>query len=237
VRLPRRGHTAAECEDAFAGDPHAGRFAVADGATESAFAGAWAGLLAEGCVRNASPWHHWLPEARARWQEALGGRELPWYAETKAADGAFATLLGVAFDPGRGHWRAEAVGDSCLFQVRAGRLRCAFPLKHSDEFGNRPDLLCSRPLPADAPRIKKARRVEDWRAGDQLLLMTDALAQWFLKNAEAGGRPWETLAALTDGDFAPWLDGLRQSRALRNDDVTLLCIRSGPAEAGERLAP
>jgi hypothetical protein len=31
--LPRRGHTAEECQDACAGDPERGRFAVADGAS------------------------------------------------------------------------------------------------------------------------------------------------------------------------------------------------------------
>jgi hypothetical protein len=76
--------------------------------------------------------------------------------------------------------------------------------------------------------------VEDWRAGDVLLLMTDALAHWFLTEAEAGRRPWETLAARTDEDFAPWLDGLRQARQLRNDDVTLvsICSRMEAAENG-----
>jgi len=37
--LPKRGHSAEEYEDAFAGDPKVGRFAVADGASESSFAG------------------------------------------------------------------------------------------------------------------------------------------------------------------------------------------------------
>jgi hypothetical protein len=235
LQVPRRGHTAAECEDAFAGDPQGGRFAVADGATESAFAGPWAALLAEGYVRSPGPWHHWLPEARACWQEQLRGRDLPWYAEAKADEGAFATLLGVAFADDRGHWRAEAVGDSCLFQVRGGRLRCAFPVRHAADFGNQPDLLCSRPRTQEAPKVKKARRVEDWRVGDALLLMTDALSYWFLRETEEGRRPWETLAALTDGDFAPWLDELRQTRQVRNDDVTLVFIRSGMEASGQGL--
>ena len=49
----RRGHRPEEYEDAFASDDAAGRYAVADGDTESCFAGLWARLLAEGFVRAA----------------------------------------------------------------------------------------------------------------------------------------------------------------------------------------
>jgi hypothetical protein len=47
---PKHGCTTDEYEDAWAADSAAGRFAVADGASESAFALTWAGLLAEGFV-------------------------------------------------------------------------------------------------------------------------------------------------------------------------------------------
>ena len=42
LSLPKRGHSPEEYEDALAGDPRSGRFAVADGASESSFAGLWA---------------------------------------------------------------------------------------------------------------------------------------------------------------------------------------------------
>ena len=40
LRLPKQGNTDAEYEDAWAADAAAGRFAVADGASETSFAGA-----------------------------------------------------------------------------------------------------------------------------------------------------------------------------------------------------
>src|SRR5262245_4614002 len=107
-RLPKRGNTPDEYEDALAGDPAAGRFAVADGASESAFAGEWARLLAEGFVRAAGPWEGWLPGARARWAAEAGGRPMAWYEEAKFQEGAFATLLGL--HAGRRRWHAWAVG-------------------------------------------------------------------------------------------------------------------------------
>src|SRR5690242_16921574 len=94
-RLPRRGYSADEYEDAFAGDDRTGRFAVADGATESSFAAAWARLLVEEYVRTPTRWSSWLPAVRRRWAAGVEGRPLPWYAEAKAEEGAYATLLGV----------------------------------------------------------------------------------------------------------------------------------------------
>ena len=65
--------------------------------------------------------------------------------------------------------------------------------------------------------------------------MTDALAKWCLTEHEAGGDPWRELESLSrlatgrgaggEGDpFAPWIESLRDSGRLLNDDVTLLAI-------------
>ena len=94
-----------EYEDAFAGDAERGRFAVADGASESSFAATWAKLLAEGFVAAAEgkPWHEldWLTPRRQQWVAEVDGLPLPWYAEDKREQGAYATLLGVGFgNPG-----------------------------------------------------------------------------------------------------------------------------------------
>jgi hypothetical protein len=61
------------------------------------------------------------------------------------------------------------------------------------------------------------------RPGDQFLLMTDSPARWFLEVVEAGGRPWDVLLGLADSEeFAAFIAGTRQGRAMRNDDVTLM---------------
>jgi hypothetical protein len=46
--LHKDGNRPDEYEDAFAGNPKVGRFAVADGASESSFAALWAKLLVDG---------------------------------------------------------------------------------------------------------------------------------------------------------------------------------------------
>ena len=68
--------------------------------------------------------------------------ELPWYAEIKREQGAFATLLGLGVraptGQRRGGWRAVAVGDSCLMHIREGRCLLSFPVQKSADFNNEP---------------------------------------------------------------------------------------------------
>ena len=228
----KAGNAPAEYEDAFACNDARTRFAVADGASEASFASAWARLLAEGFAEGRKPWRDldWLAPARQRWSAEVDGLEVPWYAEDKREMGAFATFLGAAFRApyagGRGAWRALAVGDSCLFHLRRGRLRRAFPLTRSEEFDNAPRLLCSRPSPSksEAP----VRAGGHWRVADRFLLMTDALAQWFLHEAERGGDPVGQVAVLlaesdSQSAFPAWVE-MRRAGGLRNDDVTLLVV-------------
>ena len=229
-RLAKAGNSAEEYEDAFAAA--AGRFAVADGASEASFAADWAKLLAEGFVAaDGKPWQglDWLPPLRQRWAAAVDGRALPWYAETKRDAGAYATLLGLALQPPSGKkpgtWRALAVGDSCLFHTRGGRVLAAFPLERSAAFGRQPPLLGSRPGGPE-PESEQARG--RYRAGDRFLLMTDALAQWFLAEEEEGFCPAEDVAKLLAAvdpvaAFVSWV-GERRGKGLRNDDVTLVVV-------------
>jgi hypothetical protein len=221
--LPKKGHASEDYEDAFAGDPDRARFAVADGASESLFAGAWASALVESFVQIPGPWSAWLPMARARWCAHGRQPELPWYAETKLEEGDFAAFLGIAFTGDR--WLAEAVGDCCLFRVRGRRLLQPFPIRRSSDFGNRPSLLGSRRPKRSQTRARRFRLQGDRRPGDVFYLMTDALAQWFLKSDEEGRRPLKLLEERSvEGEFAPWVENLRESGELRNDDVTLMRI-------------
>jgi hypothetical protein len=232
LQLAKHGNADAEYEDAWAVDAAAGRFPVADGASETSFAARWAQLLTEGFIAAARPaaLSDWLADQRRLWLDEVNGLELPWYAEIKREQGAFATFLGLGVRAPtakrRGGWRAAAVGDSCLMQVRDGRCIHSFPVQKSAEFGNQPRLISSRG--ADAKPDLGRGTLE---AGDRLLLMTDALAQWFLQTHEVGGDPWEAVALVLADEkpqsaFADWIAWLRDRDDLRNDDVTLLAIES-----------
>jgi hypothetical protein len=235
-QLARDGNSAEEYEDAAAADEGRGRFAVADGATESSFAGDWARSLVDSFIKGPDDpdvmtwetWETWLPPLQKAWQEGVGKRPLPWYAEAKRDQGAFATFLGLVVEQAAGEWKAIAVGDSCLFQVRQGRLVLAWPVARAADFGTSPWLVGSRSSPEEIARKKQQQEWGDWEAGDGIWLMTDALAQWFLGQHEADARPWEALEQLwdePDGRFEAWVGQRRDWGELRNDDVTLLAIR------------
>ena len=224
---PKEGNSAAEYEDAFAPAcqpsplPDVLRVALADGASSSIFARQWAQLLAEAFAALpfvAAEMEKRLALLGQLWRRRVASDDLPWYAQEKLASGSHAALLVVSWDRVQGRWLAHAVGDACLFVVRENRLRHAFPVTRSQSFDNRPDLLPTE-TGRSLPPFREAKGT--LRPGDRFLLMTDALAAWFLGETEAGRRPWEALP-FGDSDFAGWLRARRAEGALRNDDVTLI---------------
>lgn len=244
--LPKAGNTVEEYEDAWATSPDAapspGYFAcaVTDGATETSFAALWARLLAEAyCAGGTTPEALFaaLPVAQATWREAVAAIPLPWYAEEKARQGAFAALVGLSLaaapaaapNVGGGRWTALASGDSCLMQLRGETLLTAFPIASAAEFNNRPTSLSSDPASNAGLADTIGYMGGDWLPGDRFYLLTDAAACWFLTAYEAGEQPWIILDALVEPDDAPdfsiWVAELRDARAIRNDDLTLLCVR------------
>lgn len=176
----KQGALPEEYEDAWCGPTRSGdgvRAAVADGATESAFAGLWARLLADGLVREGRgllcvPGE--LRTVREEWNRAVSGRlpGRPWYVLEKAEQGAFAAALLLELLPD-GEWSALAVGDCCLFQVRGRKVLLSWPFDNASGFGNRPELLGSRDGGADVTPLSITGV---FSAGDTFLLATDALA-------------------------------------------------------------
>ncbi|HXG09524.1 MAG TPA: hypothetical protein VNK04_07015 [Gemmataceae bacterium] len=237
--LPKAGTSADEYEDACAADPDRGYFAIADGASESSFARQWAELLVQQFVRAPAHrrrrWVSWLRPLQQQWLDQVGSRPLPWYAEMKLKQGAFAAFLGLVIRTGlcfpRMLWRAVAVGDSCLFHLGSGNLRTTFPLTRSAEFGTSPWLVGSRSPPEHMLDREKLRvRGGCCKPGDRFYLMTDALACWFLREYEADRKPWEAIDRFLDGPdaekaFADWISDLRDKGQMRNDDVTLLVVQ------------
>jgi hypothetical protein len=228
---PKHGHLRNEYEDACAANVELGRFAISDGATESAYAALWARMLVDTFVSAplADPtcWAEWLPELQARWEIEVGQRPLPWYAEIKWQQGSFATFLGLVVQPRR--WQALAVGDCCLFHVRDRQLQIAFPALRAVDFVCSPWLIGSRGFTPEIMAMRELRLGGDLRPGDRLWMMTDALAKWFVQATEQGQRPWESLEPLlTNPDaaasFGSWIAALRASHQIRNDDVTLLAV-------------
>ena len=184
--LPKRDNSVEEYEDACAGDPVAGRFAVADGTSESSFANVWAKLLVEGYARPPTrnrEEENWLAPLRRQWSAVVDNRELDWYGEEKREQGAFATFLSLRITPSAeelgGTWKASAVGDSCMFQIRDDELLESFPMSARTDFSNRPALIGSRPVKIEGPA---ENRMGDLAAGG-LFLADDGCPGRMVPNA------------------------------------------------------
>lgn len=230
--LHKDGNEPDEFEDAYAANPAVGRFAVADGASESSFASLWAKLLVDGFIAaRGRTTLNWLHPLQKRWAEAVDQLELDWFGEEKRAEGALATFLGLVLQKAQGaegRWRAVAVGDCCVAQVRQDSVVASFPVKDSAAFGNTPALLCSREDRGNVWR-QAQRTMGKWQKGDRFFLMTDALAQWFLHRQEQRQKPWNSLLRrLAEPNatavLAAYVKQLRDQEAMKNDDVTLLLI-------------
>jgi hypothetical protein len=232
-RLPKDGSSRAEYEDAVAWSRQRGRFAVADGASASAFARLWARLLVRGYASGAlaaDTIEADLAPLQERWSAEVARRDLPWYAVEQARRGAFAALVGLTLDE-TGTWQALAVGDSCLFLVRDGQVHTALPLSDPEAFGNQPLLLGSRAVANASLRGAGAIATAEgtWEPGDTFLLMSDALAATFLAQSlvarSRDGAALEVLAfERTAAGFRRWVRCLRAERLLRNDDVSLVWL-------------
>ena len=145
--------------------------------------------------------------------------------------GASATFLGVTVREDRpASYHCLAAGDSVLLHVRAGRVHCSFPVLRSADFDSRPVLLQTRLDGCTSRRLLQARteRLLIGPEPDGLLLATDALGAWVLKEAEAGHDPVaeiERATARGPVGFKEWVDDARSDGSMRNDDVTLQVLR------------
>ena len=244
--VPRTGCGPSEYQDAYyprvPGERRGQRlrFALADGATESLLSGRWADLLVRSYCRCPDrQLAGALYTAREVWNRQQltypqeredAGRPIQWFEERGLAQGAHATFLGLQLTSARtgakqGTWSAVAVGDTCLFHLRAGRLLASFPIDRPERFSSSPPLVTSRRNGHPQDRVEAARG--DWRDGDTFVLATDALAHWFLGAALSRSHPARELGVAASGGparFGAWVEELRSRREMTDDDVTVMTV-------------
>ena len=228
--VQKAGNEISECEDIwdYGKSDRLCSIALSDGATESSFSQEWAKELVTAFINHDQPKSFWLVTAQQNWQQWLENQNLSWFAKRKVEQGAFATFLGLEILPDLS-WKAIAVGDSCLFVVRNCELRItnyelrkSFPLKQSEEFGNRPQLIGTY---SNVAQICFSEINGVAKIGDRFYLATDAIACWIFKQLEANQDPWVKLDEISSQDmFANWVNELRDRHEIANDDTTLLCL-------------
>ncbi|GBD35718.1 hypothetical protein HRbin36_00832 [bacterium HR36] len=206
--------------------------AISDGASDSFAPAQWARLLTRQAVQDRivdcprERLLRWLRDLGEHWRASLDLNNLPWYAIEKAERGAHATLLVLDLAPnsqgGTATWlyKVLAIGDSCLFHFRNQRLQAMFPQIKAEDFGASPHLVASNHDYNKRHLTQQAiiRGQGDFEPGDELWLMTDALAAWVSQACAACTR----MPNIRMRDIVTFFDQLRKGNRMRNDDVTLL---------------
>jgi hypothetical protein len=214
--------------------------AIADGVSSALFSGPWAAILAEAVVADGpnpcdrEEFGAWLQPQRARWAASIDTSGLAWFQKAKLPMGAFSTLLYARVCPADdahagtfGGYRlvAFALGDSCLFQIRGGELVRCFPLETSAQFEADPIVLGSVDLGRDH-LLQFALLDEMCYPGDELILCTDAVAEWAARCYEQGEPPaWSDFWQMPEDEWRSGVVWLRQERQMRIDDATMLMLR------------
>ncbi|MBN2477032.1 MAG: protein phosphatase 2C domain-containing protein [Pirellulales bacterium] len=229
-----------ENQDAYALDPARGIAVVADGVASAIFSKQWAAILVEATLADtpdpaeAEAFGRWLARQRQTWTEQIDVTGLAWYQKAKLPLGAFSTLLWVQVqlmeEPQEGAFGAYrlwggAIGDSCLFHVRRGELVRMFPIQAAEEFEADPVVIGSVDLNRDQ-LLQFAVLDELCYEDDLLVLCTDAVADWAMRQIEADQPPdWNSYWGLTQQQWRDEIMGLRHERAMRYDDATLVLLR------------
>lgn len=235
---PASDKSAEENEDRVLGDDASMRYAAADGVTAGVDSGAWAGLLVQAAVAVAPP----MSEAER--DEWLGRQLESWQANrTSGSDRstpAWSTLLTMALTPSAGGLTCTVigVGDTCFFLIRDSTVVVSFPMEWPDQFDDAPDCFSTLPL-QERSADERARTLPrsiilEARAGDRLLLATDAMAKFLIEHAAAGSAASIIDELMQSADPAGLIVEWRESRPIRlhDDDVGVLMV-----DVGEAMGP
>jgi hypothetical protein len=226
-----------DCADNYAINKSSHRFSVSDGVSKSFFPKVWSEILVTQFVERTNLKENELIKVcQEEWQkridEIVSLPDTKWFTKSQynRKDPALATFVGLQFFEKEKKWSASALGDSFLFFVPMGYKEYQKELvKLSSkvepiEFDNFPDYLSSI---GDSHKGRPKEKSGNLRNGT-FYLMTDALAEWFLKEGEnAIGKitVWKSQT-----DFKRFITQAIEENQLTNDDCAILCIELSEVE-------
>lgn len=229
----KRGETDEDIQDSIAFDLSRGRFAISDGMTLSFIPHIWSKLLVNQYVSSSDEklvvFDGLLiqyEKAKKQFLQELDENERYFQ---KLAEQEFkhakATFAGIYVNNHIVSW--QIIGDSCVFIVySSGTIRCVNKMPNDVDsnghilmnFDNHPEYIGS-------DGTIKGRFVEgkDILDSGWIVMMTDALSSWFVKQHNEGKSPFETLKALTNNaDFETFVEKECQAGRLKSDDTSVI---------------
>jgi len=250
---PKDGYSPADWEDGAGGgsfgrgrggDPACARFAVADGATETYDSGRWANQLIASFISpeqaNGAGRPDLERDAMSAWFKTMQDQ---WHVDTPATSdyieqlkirqGTLATFVGgqlTGLDSGKPAWHAAALGDAVLFHVRDGRLMTHLPALRSSDFDSTPEGISTLPGRLNRMSGQLTFQRGSLAPGDMIFVATDAFAKWMITRTERRDETlWPTLGSMPHpAVFTRLVNAERRTKALKDDDVTLMRIRLLP---------
>lgn len=226
-----------DCADNYAVNKSSHRFSVSDGVSKSFFPKVWSEILVTQFVeRTDLKENELIRVCQEEWQkridEIVSLPDTKWFTKSQynRKDPALATFVGLQFFEKEKKWSSSALGDSFLFFVPMGYKDYQKELvKLSSkvepiEFDNFPDYLTSI---GDSHKGRPKEKSGNLKNGT-FYLMTDALAEWFIKEGEnAIGKitVWKSQA-----DFERFITQAVEENQLTNDDCAILCIELSEVE-------
>lgn len=204
------------------------RWALSDGASESYDSRAWAHLLVSRYVESPAVSPLWVADSVRDYASTVDAGNLSWSQLGAFERGSFATLLGVEMASNSTDVEVLAIGDSVALHVRDGAIVAGYPFRVPEDFPDRPRLLSTLTSMNDfvfEPDFVTRNSSRTWavQPGDVLLLMTDAVAYWALKeSADEPSSVHVLLNVAGQDDFEALVLRLRAERRLKLDDSTLV---------------
>jgi hypothetical protein len=226
--VPKDGERPELNEDIWAHEPGLTCFALSDGASESYDSKRWARLLVQKYAADPHFLPAWVDAAVSDYNGSVDFDALSWSQQAAFERGSFATLLGLQLAENRREIEVLAVGDSLACHIRNGVLLASYPYTTPEEFDARPALLStigSGNTFLRDPEFFARNTSKTWvvEAGDVVLLVTDAMGQWLLREMSVDAGSLVTLAAVTsESELGELTARLRAEHRMRVDDTTLL---------------
>lgn len=230
--MSKKGELYADCRDNYAWNADYHKFAISDGVSKSFFPGIWSELLVKQYVNepDTQALEAVVTTCQQCWfnqvTDIVNGSDTKYYTRNAYNNKTpgLATFVGLTLQEKEKTWHSVALGDTFLFFVPEGfsdfekELRIHSSKEDPITFDNFPDYFSSI---GNQHKGEKTERQGALTAGT-FYLMTDALAEWFLKqgvNAVGKIAVW-----LDQAHFERYINELRDTDEINNDDTTILII-------------
>lgn len=214
-------------EDAFQCSLDGNVFALSDGASESYDSKSWAKMLVNQFIENQQFNYQWVLDSQAQYESSVDFQALSWSKQLAFDRGSFATLLALTSSEGD-ICSIFSIGDCLAVLIRGNKCIDSFPFKSPEQFDARPELLSTisnlNAFTQDGI-FELSEHLTNWKIenGDVILMMTDAVGQWFLRETELENNSIKNLLALCDENvFQDLICSLRNERRIKLDDSTVL---------------